>query len=79
MHMLECYSIKNSKAFAASNLAIKSVWRFNCCVCVLCPLSCSYLKTPPCFLFKHSVFDTGYCLRLQVKPAQLVMGISSVE
>jgi hypothetical protein len=33
--------------------------------------SCLYLKRPPVCLLKHNVSDTGFCLRLQVKPTQL--------
>jgi hypothetical protein len=34
------------------------------------PSSCLYLKTV-LFIFKHNVLETGFCLRLQVKPTQL--------
>jgi hypothetical protein len=34
------------------------------------PSSCLYLKQS-CLCFKHNVSETGFCLRLQVKPIQL--------
>jgi hypothetical protein len=33
--------------------------------------SCLYLKHRPVYFPKHSVSETGFCLRLQAKPTQL--------
>jgi hypothetical protein len=33
--------------------------------------SCLNLKTPSCLYYKTQLSETGSCLRLQVKPAQL--------
>jgi hypothetical protein len=30
-------------------------------------------KRPSCFYLKHNVSETGFCLRLQVKPIQLTI------
>jgi hypothetical protein len=35
------------------------------------PSSCLYLKNRPVYFSKHIVSETGFCLRLQVKPSQL--------
>jgi hypothetical protein len=35
------------------------------------PSSCFYLKRRPVSLSKHNVSETGFCLRLQVRPTQL--------
>jgi hypothetical protein len=35
------------------------------------PSSCIYLKTAPVYITKHSVSETWFSLRLQVKPTQL--------
>jgi hypothetical protein len=35
------------------------------------PSSCRSLKRRPVSLSKHNVSETGFCLRLQVKPTQL--------
>jgi hypothetical protein len=35
------------------------------------PSSCFYLKHRHGYIWKHNVSETGFCLRLQVKPTQL--------
>jgi hypothetical protein len=35
------------------------------------PSSCLYLKNRPVYFLKHNASETGFCPRLQVKPAQL--------
>jgi hypothetical protein len=36
------------------------------------PSSCLNLKHRPVYFSKHNVSETGFCLRLQVKPTLLV-------
>jgi hypothetical protein len=36
-----------------------------------CPLSCFYPKHRSVYISKHNVSETGFCLRLHVRPTQL--------
>jgi hypothetical protein len=38
------------------------------------PSSCLYLKCRPVYLSKHNFSETGFCLRLQVRPTQSPKG-----
>jgi hypothetical protein len=38
-----------------------------------------YLKHRPVYISKHNVSETGFCLRLQVKPTQLAQSVELVS
>jgi hypothetical protein len=49
----------------------RSFYVYKCYVSGHYPSSCLYLKKSPDYFSKHNVSETGFCLRLQVKPTQL--------
>jgi hypothetical protein len=62
---------KRTCAFEMREFQYCIFWRILYYVVGHYPSSCLYLKKPSCLFSKHNISETGFYLRLQVKPTQL--------